>query len=787
MSRPGTRVLVALGLVTASTLAFQVELTRLLSASLAYHFSFLAISLALLGTGAGALLVYLVPDWFARAPLETTLARWSAVYGLLLVGLPFVLVRLDFTQEPGGGISRGFVMNLAIACVVAALPALAAGIVVALAITGYSTWIGQVYAFDLVGAGLGALLIVPAMNWLDGPTLVVVLGLLAGLAAIGFAGRAIAARFGAAVIVVAIIGVALGATTDALFLPPRFETPPDAELVADEWNPLSRVVGYRYPSTGISAVFYDRIYAPVPKVVDDVLPTWEDLEAGPQSIGYEIAGPGRALVIGGGGGRDIYAALSLDQEPVDVIELNRGIRDVVDGELAEDSGRPYSREGVTTSIGDGRAMLAARDTEYDSIHIGFTDTLSANSAQGFALTENNLYTLEAFDEYYDHLAPGGILNVSRLRKLVGDEALRITVLTLAALDERGVENLEDHVVVIKGRDILGEEYATTLSSLEPFTPDQLAEIDALAAERSEGLAFAPNGPYTDEWAELHEVGDWKEFCQGYELNVCPPTDDKPFFFNMQRLSQIGRTSSDGYFYSSDPYTVLMITLAILFVLTAIAYVLPLLIIRGPRRPTSTSLVYFAAIGLGFLLLEIVLIQRLVLFLGFPTYALSIVLFSLLVFTGVGSQLSTRFRSARRALLVDLGLAVALIAISAFAFQPLLRSLIDLPFAARVTVAVAMQAPFGILLGMALPIGIGRFRELFPNSVAYAWGVNGIVSVLGSVLGVAIGINFGFRTATLVAAGCYAVAFLHAWQGRWPTTETVQADPEPVTTAAVAGG
>ena len=775
LHRPPLRHLVALALVTGCTLAYQVVLSRVLAATLAYHFSFLAISLGLLGTGAGALLVYVRSEWFRRRPLERELALWSIAYGILLIATPFILVRLNLTQR--SGVDARFVTNLAIACAITALPALAAGIVVALAISGYPDAVGVVYAFDLVGAALGALLIVPVL-WLDdAPTLLVALGIVAAAAGAMFAWPVVRERaFGIGVALVAVAVVIVSSFTSVLFLPPRHVVPADAVKVADEWNPLSRVIGYEFPSSPtFTAVFYDQVYAPVPIVRGDAIPNWEQLRAGPQSIGYELAGPGRALVIGGGGGRDIYNALSEGQKPVDVIELNEGIRKVVDHDLAASSGSPYSRPGVHTTIGDGRSVLARRDTKYNQIHIGFTDTLSANTAQGFALSENNLYTIEAFQEYLDHLEPDGVLNVSRLRKLVGDEAIRVTVLALAALEHDGVQHPERNVVVVLGRDIFGEQYGTVLARKEPYTATELARIRELADARGEGIAFAPGGPYVGEWAQLAQAKDWRDFCENYRLNVCPPTDNQPFFFNMTRLGNLGQRSQ-GYIFSTDPFALLLITLAILSVLSVVAFVLPLALVRGKARPTPGSLVYFAAIGLGFLLLEIVLIQRFVLFLGFPTYALSIVLFSLLLFTGVGSQLSTRFRNERRAMQCALGAIAVITVIGAFGLQPFLRALIDMSFGVRVLIAIAVMAPLGVVLGMAMPIGLRRFQALFPTGVPYAWGINGIASVLGSVLGVALAISFGFTVATLVASACYVVALVHAIVGRWPGREVAAAEP-----------
>jgi Spermine/spermidine synthase domain len=568
--------------------------------------------------------------------------------------------------------------------------------------------------------------------------------------------------------------VVVSAATDLYRLDPVTKGRP----VADRWTPLSRVIGYP-PQRGsrYAILFYDRVYAPVPVHRPGTpYPTSRQLGLVPQSIGYALTGPGRALVIGGGGGRDIYNALDAGQRQVDVIELNQGIVDVVDKDLRQWSGSPYTLPHVSTSVGDGRSILAARDTKYDQIHIGFTDTLSANSATAFALTENNLYTTEAFDEYFDHLRPNGILNVSRLYRLVGDEALRATVLSLEALRKRGVAHPEDNVVVLLGHDILGELFGTVLVRPRPWSPDELARLRALTARDGVQIAMAPGGPYRLEWAALHEAPSPAAFCAHYRMNVCAPTDDKPFFFNMRRLQDVAEAPPPGYLYSVDPFRVLLLTLAILAVLCLVGFVLPLLGVRRAGRPGAGALSFFAFIGLGFLLLEVVLIQRFVLFLGFPTYALSVVLFALLVFTGLGAWLSGR-GAPRRALTVALAAVVVITAAAAFGLQPLLRALIDLPFAARVAVSVALLAPAGVAMGMAMPIGLRRLVALAPAGVPWAWAVNGLTSVLASALAVAIAITAGFTVATLVACACYVAALVHAARGRWPAPEAA-AGPAP---------
>jgi hypothetical protein len=214
--------------------------------------------------------------------------------------------------------------------------------------------------------------------------------------------------------------------------------------------------------------------------------------------------------------------------------------------------------------------------------------------------------------------------------------------------------------------------------------------------------------------------------------------------------------------------VLLITLGILVALGALAFVAPLLVVRDAGRPPLTSLLFFAAIGAGYLTLEIVLIQRFVLFLGYPTYALSVVLFSLLVFTGLGSLLVGRVRDQRRALISALAVSVVLIGASAIGLQGLLRALIDLPFAARIAVAIALLAPFGLTLGMAMPIGLKRLSALAPQGVPWGWGINGVTSVVASVLAIAVAITWGFTATTLLALACYLGALAHAAFGWWPS-------------------
>ena len=765
MTAPRLRTLLGVALIAFATLALQVLLTRVLSAVLFYHFGFLAISLALLGIGAGALVIYVRPGLVERWPPERALALSSAAFALLMPLVAAVLVRIDYTYTE---VTFGFVARLGLACLMAVLPFLAAGITLAVAIRSYTPWIGRVYAFDLGGAALGAAAAVPLLWVFDAPTLLVALGAVGAVAALLFASEMGDRRVALGALAVVVAATALAGATEAYYLKPEGPEPR-----VEKWTPISRITAYgRLGGSPNGLVAYDRVIGEiVPYTRGTPLPDWRRTQEGPQSVGYEITGPGHALIIGGGGGRDILTALA-ERQRVDVIELNRRIRDVVDDDMRDFSGAPYSLPGVRTAIGDGRSTLAERDTSYDQVHLGFTDTYSANSAQAFALTENNLYTVEAFEEYLEHLRPGGVLNVSRPHRENGNEALRATGLALEALRRSGVKDPQRHVVVLLGtytNPFNTFPYGTVLVKKTPFTDGDLARIRAAARERAEGIAFAPGGPFVGEWADLARAPSVEAFCSKTKYDLCPPTDNRPFFFNIRRLEDLGSGDTRGSLSVPDPVLVLVLTLAVLLALSALAFVLPLWLVRSEGRPPARALGFFAAIGLGFLVLEIVLIQRFVLFLGFPTYALSVVLFALLLFTGLGAHLSSRPGDPRRRLIVSLSLAVGLMVAAAFGLQPLLRELIELSFGLRVLAALAILAPFGVLLGMAMPIGLQRIDALHPGAVTWAWAINGIASVVASALAVVVALEWGFVAATLVAAACYVAALLHAWRGRWPET------------------
>ena len=292
-TRPSLRVAFPVGLVAGSALALQVLLTRLLAAELDYQFGFLAISLALLGTGAGAILVYLRPGWFEATDIKSVLARWCMVLSGLLLAAPFLLVRIRFSTS--SAVTGHFVVAMAGVCVLAVLPFTAAGIVIALAVRAGTAWLSRLYAADLTGAAIGAIAVVPLMWTVTVPSLLVALGGVAALAAVVLASGTQRIASGG-VLAISVVAIALAGWTHLYYMPPTTTAPSGMRLVADRWDPLNRVVAYApsSPSARFALLFYDRVYAPVPVHKPGTpLPNWRTLDLGPQSIGYAMTGHGR--------------------------------------------------------------------------------------------------------------------------------------------------------------------------------------------------------------------------------------------------------------------------------------------------------------------------------------------------------------------------------------------------------------------------------------------------------------------------------------------------------------
>jgi hypothetical protein len=467
------------------------------------------------------------------------------------------------------------------------------------------------------------------------------------------------------------------------------------------------------------------------------------------------------------------------------VELNPAIVQAVRNEFDEYAGHVYNLDnpGVRIVVDEARGYILRSYKTYDIIQASLIDTWAATSAGAFALSENSLYTEEAFLTYYQHLDPDGILTMSRW--YFADqpaEFLRLVSLSLDAWERAGVLHPEQHLVAVANLELnrSTEALGTVLVKRSPFTAEELAQVHRVANRLEYTVLYAPDGTGSGPVADLANAADRQAFVRNYPLDISAPTDDRPFFFNLIRLGNLmdrGLHASGVYRMSYEAVYVLVAVLAITLLLSAVLVVLPLWVASRRERIQRAKLPYlgyFAALGLGFMLVEIPATQRFSIYLGHPTYSLLVVLFSMLLFSGIGSQVTSRWSTDRiqRVLRWVFPLLLVLAVAQALVVPPILSATQHWGLPLRIALSAFLLAPLALLMGMPFPLGIRWLSARHPAIVAWMWGINGTASVLGSVLSVILGLNLGFRVTLLIGASCYFVAAtLAATRARYPSTRS----------------
>jgi hypothetical protein len=503
---------------------------------------------------------------------------------------------------------------------------------------------------------------------------------------------------------------------------------------------------------------------------------------------YLVSPPNpRVLVIGVGGGRDIITALRFGASHVTGVELDPVTVEIIRDDPFGITQGFFRRPNISLVSGEGRHFVKRTRERFDLIQLTGVDTLSAQTSGAYVLAENYLYTVEAFRDYLDHLNPGGVLSITtgHLDDENPNSAGRMISVAQQALRERGVARPEDRIALIPSRNL----YADVLIKPEAFDAAQVQRL----ADAAQQLGFTPlllpgRASHPVFAALASATGDEREaLLAGQKYVLAATTDDSPFFFRNYRWSQV---------FNADPITpvhstalgqiVLVLLLVSLSVLGSVFVLGPLLVFRrkgiagGGRQPVAI-LLYFLAVGVGFMLFEISLMQRFVLYLGYPTYSLTVTLASLLVFLGCGSFLSRRWVGHERVVLPMAVVAIAVMVVFYSQLLPLIQAAtLGMPLAIRIVLSVAMLAPLGLVMGIFFPLGIRRAAEVHEDLVPWAWGINGCASVTATVLAVMLAMSQGFMRVWILSVAIYAVgvaAFLLA--GSSPVSTPARSAPRDV--------
>jgi hypothetical protein len=512
--------------------------------------------------------------------------------------------------------------------------------------------------------------------------------------------------------------------------------------------------------------------SPITAFAGDLAPLgYLDLTLG--ALPYHLLDRPRVLVLGAGGGADVLLALYERAATVDAVELDRHLVGLVRDTYAGFSGGLYQRPEVRVHSAEARGFVAASRQRYDLIQLPLLDSFAAASAGNVSLHESFVYTVEAFVEYLDHLAPGGYLAITRWLKLPPRDSLKLFLTALCALEQAGVAEPELQLALLRSWDV-----TLLLVKNGALTGGDLGRIRAFAQERSFDLAYLPGlrAGEANRYNVLDRsfffdgamalIGPQREdFLERYKFNLAPATDARPYFFDFFRwralpeLWSVALTSDAGLL--DWGYLILAATLVQAALLSLILILLPLgLGLKSGRAYASRwrVLVYFGAIGLAFLFVEIAAIQRFTLFLRHPLYAIGVVLAGFLVFAGLGSGWAARQGDRFAAALRLAVLAIAVLAtLYVLSLPQLFRALIGLPDMARIALSLMLIAPLAFAMGMPFPLALGLLKQSEPDLVPWAWAVNGCASVLRAILATILAINLGTTAVVLLAVLLYLLA------------------------------
>jgi hypothetical protein len=811
-------------MVTLATLMYEILLTRIFSVTMWYHFAFVAISVGMFGMTVGAMLVYLLPGWFTEERAKRHLGIASLLFAVSILVSFLIHLVVPFVAE---GFSAVVLFSYLLTYVVISLPFLFSGIAVCLALTKFPRQVSKLYAVDLAGAALGCILLIYVLTITDGPTAVILVAFLASLGAVLFAFDAASKRLKKIAITTSIAlgllaaanavlvttsnnsasnnsgsnnsGANNSAAIRLMWVKGRIEPP----ALYEEWNSFSRVVVQGNPDRPTMPFGWGWSPVAPPKQVRQL---WMEIDAsaGTPITGYDgdpnsldflryditnlahyIRPNSNVLVIGTGGGRDVLSALAFRQKSVVGVEINGNVLNAVNKRFADFTGHLYKDPRVTFVNDEARSYVARQKNSYDIIQVSLIDTWAATAAGAFVLSENSLYTVEAWKIFLSHLNPRGVLTFSRwyFRDRPG-EMYRLTSLASAALRESGVENPRDHIIIVRhmywgGGGAGPDGVGTMIVSKDPFSSYDVESVKRVADQMKFEMVLDPIAHTDDTYVTLTSVKDLDAFTASYPINIAPPTDDSPFFFHMLRLKDVFRQDlweQGKNNHNMKAVFLLGVLLIIVAVLTTVCIIIPLLVVtkRAELKGALPLSLFFAAIGLGFMLIEISQMQRLIIFLGHPTYGLSVVLFALLLSSGIGSYLTQWVKGEgdkNRAIAPFLALLLVLI-IFGILTPYATAQFQSATTVTRILIAVIILFPLGLLMGMAFPLGMKVADRKARGLTPWLWGINGAMSVCASVLAVVISLSSSISTTFWVGTFCYAAAFFSFAIARRPGIDSI---------------
>jgi spermidine synthase len=762
---PDHRALIAgIALSSFAALLLELGLTRLFSVVLFYHFAFLAISIALLGLGTGGVFAYLGKRWLLRFETRRLTAGLCVINALAIPIVLEIVLHVPVSLElSGANFLRLTVMYLA-----SAVPFFITGLEFSVIFARESGNISRLYGADLAGGAMACLAIVPLLNWLGGPNTILFAAVMAAVAGAIWATTSPARKVASALAFVLLLVIAAnhsGRWIDVIYAKGKLR---DASEFA-RWNAISRIEVDKL-STGAKVVVIDADANTFIMNADPKQFHGTELEgnlmSAPPALANVLRPHGEYAIIGPGGGVDVLRALANGSPSVTGIEINPIIANtVMRDKYADYSQHLYQRPEVHMQVTDGRSFIRNAKQNFDVVQMTLVDTWASTAAGAFALSENSLYTVEAFQEYFEHLKPDGMVAITRWEFRQPREALRVVSVAMDALHRMGVSDPQKHFIVVSEGSLDEDGIpVVVLAKKSPFTKEEEDAVRAHFEDNPDLVAlYLPSTPGNNPFSALIASNDPYAFAKQYPYNVAPVNDNQPFFFFTLKIDQVLHQQSlqQGMDWKVNLGVAVLVMVLVISLVAVTAFLIIPLAVRGrPTHERTACLLYFVAVGLGYILVEIAFIQRFVLFLGHPTYALTVVVFLLLLSSGGGSLASRRWLATTQRAWMPLLFIVAALLLYVFILPGVLNALVGLPFPVKLLVSGVLLVPLGFAMGMPFPTGLRALASVSTqNSVEWAWAMNAGSSVLGSVMAIMIAIQFGLNVTLACGAAAYFVAVL----------------------------
>ena len=785
-------------LVSAGAIGYELLLMRVLSIAQWHHFAYMIISLALLGYGASGTFIALLRRRMLPY-FDVAFAISALLFSVTMVLCFAIGQRVPFNALEVVWDSRQF-LNLGLIYLVFFVPFFFAATCIGLAFTCRPASISRIYFFDLVGAACGAVLLIAILFVLVPGNALLLLMTLPLVASVLMAStskrRQTLAVLQAAWLAVLLTGwpqAQLGLRISEYKGLAQAMQVVDSRVLQTTSSPLGLITVVESPTVpprhapGLSfatrqippdqlAVFTDGDGLSAITRFDGNFETVDFLQDVAAALPYALLDQPDVLVLGAGGGANVLLALYHGARRIDAVELNPQMSGLVQEDYSDFAGRIYEDSRVTLHTDEARGFVARSDDRYDLIHIGLLDSFGASGAGVQSLNESYIYTVEALRAYIEHTTPGGYVAITRWLKLPPRDSLKLVATAIEALQSRGVTDPGARLALLRSWNT-----STLLIRNGAFTAAEIGVLQDFARTRSFDTAWFPGigardtnrynilaAPYLYEGTRALLSDSAADYKARYKFDIEPATDNRPYYFHFFKWATLPEVISLGRAGGAAliewGYLILVATLLQAAVAGLVLILLPLACIKS-TWPTGTGKrmgSYFLLLGFAFLFIEMAFIQKFILFLSHPLYAVAVVLSSFLFFAGIGSAWSRsverRVRSKKVAPVTVAVVGIALLALAYLFLLPIVfDNLIGLSDGVKIAISVSLIAPLAFCMGMPFPLGLSRVSKAAPDFVPWAWGINGFASVVSAVLATLLAIRFGFNVVVVAALAMYFLA------------------------------